>query len=39
MNDNKPKIAIIGGSGFYEFLENPKEVEIEKIQNIFDNKI
>jgi len=27
--NKKPKIAIIGGSGFYEFLKKPKEIEVK----------
>ena len=28
MADKHPRIAVIGGSGFYEFLENPTSIEV-----------
>lgn len=28
MSDEHPRIAVIGGSGFYEFLDNPKSVAV-----------
>src|SRR6478735_8809037 len=29
MTDEHPRIAVIGGSGFYEFLEDPEEVAVD----------